>query len=65
MMLEIRDVKKSFDGLKVLEGIITKVDKHNRNGMVTIDLFGRKKNVWLAFELVEMKDGYPKPVSEK
>ena len=51
--------------LKELEGIITKVDKHNRNGMVTIDLFGRKTNVWLAFELVEMKDGYPKPVSEK
>lgn len=42
--------------LKELEGIITKVDKHNRNGLVTIDLFGRKTNVWLAFELVEEKD---------
>lgn len=41
--------------LKELEGIITKVDKHNRNGLVTIDLFGRKINVWLAFELVDVK----------
>lgn len=39
--------------LKELEGIITKVDRHNRNGMVTLDLFGRKTNVWLPFELVE------------
>lgn len=39
--------------LKELEGIITKVDKHNRNGMVTVDFFGRKTNVWLAFELVK------------
>ena len=41
--------------LKALEGIITKVDKHNRNGMVSIELFGRKTNVWLAFELIDMK----------
>lgn len=39
--------------LKELEGIITKVDRHNRNGQVTLDLFGRKTNVWLAFEVVE------------
>lgn len=42
--------------LKELEGIITKVDKHNRNGMVTMDLFGRKTSVWLAFDLVREKD---------
>lgn len=41
--------------LKELEGIITKVDRHNRNGMVTLHLFGRKTNVWLAFEWVEEK----------
>lgn len=39
--------------LKELEGVIAKVDRHNRNGMVTLDLFGRKTNVWLAFELVK------------
>ena len=39
--------------LKELEGIITKVDRHNRNGMVTLDLFGRRMSVWLAFELME------------
>lgn len=42
--------------LKELEGVITKVDKHNRNGRVTLELFGRKTDVWLAFELVEEKD---------
>lgn len=41
--------------LKELEGIITKVDKHNRNGMVTLNMFGRETSVWLAFEMVEEK----------
>ena len=41
--------------LKELEGIITKVDRHNRNGQITLDLFGRKTSVWLAFELVDVK----------
>lgn len=48
--------------LKELEGIITKVDRHNRNGMVTLELFGRKTNVWLAFELIKEMDEEPKPV---
>lgn len=42
--------------LKELEGIITKVDRHNRNGRVTVDLFGRKTDIWLAFEFVAKKD---------
>lgn len=42
--------------LKELEGVITKVDRHNRNGLVTVEIFGRKTNVWLAFELVENAD---------
>lgn len=42
--------------LKELEGIITKVDRHNRNGMVTLDLFGRRMSVWLAFELMESEE---------
>ena len=42
--------------LKELEGIITKVDRHNRNGMVTLDLFGRRMSVWLPFELVESEE---------
>lgn len=50
--------------LKELEGIITKVDRHNRNGMVSMDLFGRKTNVWLAFELVKTIDDNGKLGSE-
>lgn len=51
--------------LKELEGIITKVDRHNRNGMVTLDLFGRKTNVWLPFDFVDVEateqaEGSPK-----
>lgn len=42
--------------LKELEGVITKVDRHNRNGRVTLNLFGRETHVWLAFDLVEKKD---------
>lgn len=41
--------------LKELEGVITMVDRHNRNGQITIDLFGRETKIWLAFELVEKK----------
>lgn len=48
--------------LKELEGIITKVDRHNRNGMVTLDLFGRKTNVWLAFELIQEKGEDARPI---
>lgn len=47
--------------LKELEGVITKVDRHNRNGMVTLGLFGRQTNVWLAFELVKEIDENGKP----
>lgn len=47
--------------LKELEGVITKVDRHNRNGRVTLDLFGRKTNVWLAFELVKEIDENSRP----
>ena len=39
--------------LKELEGVITKVDRHNRNGQITVDLFGRKTSVWLAFEIID------------
>lgn len=42
--------------LKELEGIISKVDRHNRNGMVTLDLFGRKTTIWLPFELMESEE---------
>lgn len=38
--------------LKELEGVIQKVDRHNRNGLVRIEFAGRQINVWLAFELV-------------
>lgn len=51
--------------LKELEGIITKVDRHNRNGMVTLEVFGRKTNVWLPFEYVKDKDDETAPVVKK
>lgn len=43
--------------LKDLEGYITKVDRHNRNGQVKIELFGKKIVVWLAFEMLEKGAG--------
>lgn len=38
--------------LKELEGVIQKVDRHNRNGLVTITFCGRETKVWLAFEYI-------------
>lgn len=45
--------------LKELEGIVTKVDRHNRNGMVTLNMFGRETSVWLPFEMLEEKNVRP------
>lgn len=42
-----------IDGpLKELEGVILKVDRHNRNGLVSIQFGGKSTNVWLAFEYI-------------
>lgn len=49
--------------LKELEGIITKVDRHNRNGQVTLNLFGRETSVWLAFELIKEAGEETKPLA--
>lgn len=38
--------------LKDFEGIIQKVDRHNRNGLVTITFGGKETKVWLAFEYI-------------
>lgn len=42
-----------IDGpLKEMEGVIEKLDKHNRNGRVLINFDGKQIKVWLAFEYV-------------
>lgn len=38
--------------LKDMEGMIRKIDRHNRNGLVCIEFAGRQINVWLAFEYI-------------
>lgn len=38
--------------LKELEGTIEKLDRHNRNGLVSLDFDGKRIKVWLAFEYV-------------
>lgn len=38
--------------LKELEGTIERIDRHNRNGLVSLDFDGKQLKVWLAFEYV-------------
>ena len=43
-----------IDGpLKELEGRITRIDRRNKNGQVTIMFGGREIKVWLGFEIIE------------
>ena len=43
-----------LDGpLKDLEGNITRIDKRNRSGQVTINFAGREQKVWLGFDIVK------------
>lgn len=39
--------------LKDLEGNITRIDKRNRSGQVTIHIAGREQKVWLGFDIVK------------
>lgn len=39
--------------LKDLEGSITRIDKRNRSGQVTIYFAGREQKVWLGFDIVK------------
>ena len=43
--------------LKDFEGIIQKVDRHNRNGLVSIAFGGKEIKAWLAFEYVAEAKG--------
>lgn len=42
--------------LKDLEGFITRVDKRNQNGQVTLTFNGRTIKAWLGFDLVTRSD---------
>lgn len=43
-----------IDGpLKELEGMITRIDKRNRSGQVTIRFAGREQKIWLGFDIVK------------
>lgn len=47
-----------IDGpLKDLEGSITRIDKRNRSGQVTINFAGREQKVWLGFDIVKELSG--------
>ncbi len=39
--------------LKDLEGQITRIDKRNRSGQVTINFAGRQQKIWLGFDIVK------------
>lgn len=39
--------------LKDLEGSITRIDKRNRSGQVTINFAGREQKIWLGFDIVK------------
>ena len=41
-----------------MEGNITRIDKRNRSGQVTINFAGREQKVWLGFDIVKEFDGY-------
>ena len=48
-----------IDGpLKDMESNITRIDKRNRSGQVTINFAGREQKVWLGFDIVKEFDGY-------
>lgn len=51
---QVGDKIEIIDGpLKDLEGYITKVDKRNRNGQVSIQISGKVYKIWLGFEIVK------------
>ena len=39
--------------LKDLEGQITRIDKRNRSGQVTVQFAGRQQKIWLGFDIVK------------
>ena len=51
---QIGDRIHIVDGpLKDLEGYITRIDKRNRSGQVTIQFAGKQHKVWLGFDIVK------------
>lgn len=42
--------------LKEMEGVIQKVDRHNRNGLIIIRFGGKETKVWLPFEYISEDD---------
>jgi len=51
---QVGDKIEIIDGpLKDLEGLITRIDKRNRNGQVTFQFAGREQKLWLGFEIVK------------
>jgi len=51
---QIGDRIEIIDGpLKDLEGLITRIDKRNRNGQISIQFGGKVQKIWLGFEIVK------------
>lgn len=51
---QIGDRISIIDGpLKDLEGQITKIDRRNKSGQVTVNFAGKEHKIWLGFDLVK------------
>lgn len=51
---QINDRICIIDGpLKDLEGQITRIDRRNRSGQVTVNFAGKQHKIWLGFDLVK------------
>lgn len=51
---QIGDRVQIIDGpLKDIEGCITRIDRRNRSGQVTLRFGGRELKVWLGFEIIK------------
>lgn len=51
----IGDQISIIDGpLKDLEGQITRIDRRNKSGQVTLNFAGREHKIWLGFDLVKL-----------
>ena len=51
---KIGDRIQIVDGpLKDMEGLITRIDRRNQSGQVTLTLGGKQRKVWLGFKIIE------------
>lgn len=49
--------------LKDLEGKISRIDRRNRSGQVTLQFWGKEIKVWLGFEIIEEHTANERPLA--